>query len=75
DEAKNAGLTAQDFRYPITEKENFFRGMDGVAAPLPKPDQLLDPVDFKPGQLPNPRPLSDIVHTKNEILGRNTWMI
>ena len=75
DEAKNAGLTAQDFRYPITEKENFFRGMDGVAAPLPKPDQLLDPVDFKPGQPPNPRPLSDIVHTKNEILGRNTWMI
>ena len=75
DEAKAAGLTAQDFRYPITEKENFFRGMDGVAAPLPKPDQLLDPADLKPGQPANPRPLTDIVHSKNEILGRNTWMI
>jgi hypothetical protein len=75
DEAKDAGLTAQDFRYPITEKENFFRGMDGVAAAQPKPDQLLDPSDFKAGQSASPRPLTDIVQTKNEILGRNTWMI
>src|SRR4051812_38852678 len=75
DEAKAAGLTAQDFRYPITEKENFFRGMDGVAAPLPKPDQLLDPAGFKPGQPANPRPRTHIVHRKKENPGRNNWIV
>src|ERR1700686_120576 len=75
DEAKQAGLTAQDFRYPITEKQNFFRGMDVVAAPRARPDQLLDRDDLKAGDQPGPRPLADVVHSKNEILGRNTWMI
>ena len=75
DEAKAAGLTAQDFRYPITEKQNFFRGMDGVAAARAKPDQLLGPEDLKAADKPEPRPLVDIVESKNEILGRNTWMI
>jgi mono/diheme cytochrome c family protein len=75
DEAKQAGLSAQDFRYPITDKQNFFRGMDVVATPRARPDQLLDRDDLKAGDQPGPRPLADIVHSKNEILGRNTWMI
>src|SRR5438270_10837671 len=46
DEAKNARLTEQDCRYSITEKENFIRRMDVVASSLPKPYQLLDPMDL-----------------------------
>lgn len=76
DEAKAAGLTAQDFRYPITkEKQNFFQGMDVVTPDRVRPDELLDREDLKGGDHPGPRPQSDIVETKNEILGRNTWMI
>jgi mono/diheme cytochrome c family protein len=75
DEAKAAGLTAQDYRYPITEKQNFFKGMDGVAASRTRPDQLLDPDDLKAADESSPRTVTDIVSSQNEILGRNTWMI
>jgi mono/diheme cytochrome c family protein len=82
DEAKAAGLTALDFRYPIDEKHNFLKGMDVIAMPetlkddAPQgelisapPDQLMD---LAP---PAPRKLVDRVSTPNEILGRNTWML
>src|SRR6478672_2725112 len=76
DEFKAAGLTAQDFRYPITiEKQNFFQGMDVVTPVRARPDELLDLEALKGGDQPGPRPLADVVHSKNEILGRNTWMI
>src|ERR1700731_3011219 len=68
DEAKANGLTAESFRYEITDKQNFFKGMDAIAAPAKTPDQLLE-------SSPNPRELSDPVQTSNEILGRNTWML
>ena len=82
DEAKAAGLTALDFRYPIDEKHNFLKGMDVVAMPealkddapqgeliAAPPDQLMDLVP------PAPRKLVDRVSTPNEILGRNTWIL
>ncbi len=61
------------FYYTATEHENFFRGMDVIAAYPPEgglPDQLL-----APGTLRGPRPVFDPVSTSNEILGRNTWML
>ena len=70
DEAKAHHLTAQAFRYAITEQQNFFKGMDAIAGPASTPDQLL-----QPGQSPVPRKLEDPVRTTNEILGRNTWML
>ena len=70
DEAKAHHLTAEAFRYEITEKQNFFKGMDATAASAIAPDQLL-----KPGQPPSARALTDQVSTTNEILGRNTWML
>src|SRR6476620_2941221 len=63
DEFKQAGLTAQDFRYPITiEKQNFFQGMDVVTPVRARPDQLLDLEALKAGDQPGPRPLADVVH-------------
>ena len=70
DEAKAHHLTAQAFRYAITEQQNFFKGMDAIAAAATVPDQLL-----QPGQPPPHRNLADPVTTTNEILGRNTWML
>ena len=70
DEAKAHHQTAQAFRYEITERQNFFKGMDVIAEAATIPDQLL-----QPGQRPLPRKLADPVATTNEILGRNTWML
>jgi mono/diheme cytochrome c family protein len=75
DEAKRLGLTAEAFRYPIGDRENFLKGMDVSAVPVPPatgpapPDQLMDLVP------PPARRLEDPVSTPNEILGRNTWML
>jgi mono/diheme cytochrome c family protein len=73
DEAKRLGMTAETFRYPISERENFLKGMDVVAMPTAfekaPPDELMD---LTP---PPARELADRVSTPNEILGRNTWML
>jgi mono/diheme cytochrome c family protein len=68
DEAKANHLTAQSFRYEVTDKQNFFKGMDAIASPAETPDQLLE-------SSPAARQLFDPVQTSNEILGRNTWML
>ena len=70
DDAKAHHVTAEAFRYEITEKQNYFQGMDVLALPTGMPDQLL-----KPGGHPPARELQDRVTTTNEILGRNTWML
>jgi len=74
DEAKRLGMSAETFRYPIGEKENFLQGMDVIAVPTAfvdkaPPDQLMDVTP------PPMRELVDRVSTPNEILGRNTWML
>src|SRR5881396_1250414 len=75
DEAKMAGLTVRNFRYPISEATNFLKGMDGIA--VPKGSTPENPLTLPVDQLLDKAPaavateLADPVATQNEILGRN----